>query len=177
MCNQFNKNKVLTLFSDTSTTYLSNCNKKELKLRQKWLILTSWILLEKSPIAPLLKNFLKFCGTRKFITVFTRIRHWSLSRTRWIQSILHQHISLRCIFVLSLYLRQGLLTCLFPLVFSVKRRMHSFSPPWVLHSSPFSPFLTLLFQLNLAKSTNYKTPLYDGLNLSLCYYIIYKCKG
>jgi hypothetical protein len=36
-------------------------------------------LLEKLPVVQLLKNFLAFYGTRKFITVFTRALHWSLS--------------------------------------------------------------------------------------------------
>jgi hypothetical protein len=36
----------------------------------------SWALLEKLPIVQLLKNFTAFCGTRRFITVFTRALHW-----------------------------------------------------------------------------------------------------
>jgi hypothetical protein len=36
-------------------------------------------LLEKLPIVQLLKNFPAFYGTRRFITVFTRALHWSLS--------------------------------------------------------------------------------------------------
>jgi hypothetical protein len=39
----------------------------------------SWALLEKPPIVQLLKNFTVFYGTRRFITVFTRALHWSLS--------------------------------------------------------------------------------------------------
>jgi hypothetical protein len=41
----------------------------------------SWsrALLEKPPIVQLLKSFPAFYGTRKFITVFTRALHWSLS--------------------------------------------------------------------------------------------------
>jgi hypothetical protein len=39
----------------------------------------SWALLEKLPIVQLLKNFPAFYGTRRFITVFTRAPHWSLS--------------------------------------------------------------------------------------------------
>jgi hypothetical protein len=35
-------------------------------------------LLEKPPIVQLLKIILKFYGTRKFITMFTRALHWSL---------------------------------------------------------------------------------------------------
>jgi hypothetical protein len=33
------------------------------------------------------KNFPAFYGSRRFITVFTRALHWSLSWARWIQSI------------------------------------------------------------------------------------------
>jgi hypothetical protein len=58
----------------------------------------SWALLEKLPIVQLLKNFPAFYGTRKFITVFTRALHWSLSWARSIQSIPSHPISLRWIF-------------------------------------------------------------------------------
>jgi hypothetical protein len=37
--------------------------------------------------AKLLKKFPSFYGTRKFITVFTKTCHQSLSWARWIQSI------------------------------------------------------------------------------------------
>jgi hypothetical protein len=37
------------------------------------------LLLEKPPIVQLLKNLPIFYGTQKFITVFTRVLHWSLS--------------------------------------------------------------------------------------------------
>jgi hypothetical protein len=36
-------------------------------------------LLEKPPVAQLLKNFPIFYGSRRFITVFTIALHWSLS--------------------------------------------------------------------------------------------------
>jgi len=44
----------------------------------------SRILLEKLTGSQLVKKFLAFCGTRRFITVFTRARHLSLS---WARSI------------------------------------------------------------------------------------------
>jgi hypothetical protein len=47
----------------------------------------SWALLEKPPIVQLLKNFPTFYGTRRFINVFTRALHWSLSWARSIQFI------------------------------------------------------------------------------------------
>jgi hypothetical protein len=36
-------------------------------------------LLEKPPIVQLLKKFPALYGTQRFITVFTRALHWSLS--------------------------------------------------------------------------------------------------
>jgi hypothetical protein len=43
--------------------------------------ITAWsfVLLEMPPVAQLRKNFPKFCGTRRIITVFTRALHRSLS--------------------------------------------------------------------------------------------------
>jgi hypothetical protein len=48
----------------------------------------SWALLEKPPIVQPLMNFPAFYGTRRFITVFTRALHWSLSWARSIPSYL-----------------------------------------------------------------------------------------
>jgi hypothetical protein len=53
----------------------------------------SWALLEKPPIVQLLKNFLAFYGTRRFIAVLTRALHWSLSWVRSIQYTLFHRIS------------------------------------------------------------------------------------
>jgi hypothetical protein len=46
--------------------------------------LRSWALLEKPPVVQRLNNFPAVYGTRRFITVFTRALHWSLS---WDRSI------------------------------------------------------------------------------------------
>jgi len=48
--------------------------------------------MEKVPFetlifAQLVNKFPTFYGIRRFITVFTTVHHWSLSRTRWIHSI------------------------------------------------------------------------------------------
>jgi hypothetical protein len=59
----------------------------------------SWALLEKLPVVQLLKNYPVFYGTRRFITVFTRALHWSLSWARSIQSIPSHPISVRSIIV------------------------------------------------------------------------------
>jgi hypothetical protein len=64
------------------------CFNLSLTLTRSW----SWALLEKPPIVQSLKNFPAFYGTRRFITVFTRALHWSLSWARSIQSIhIHFH--------------------------------------------------------------------------------------
>jgi hypothetical protein len=44
-----------------------------------------------------LKNFPAFHGTWRFINMFTRALHWSLSWTRWIQYIPSHPVSLRSI--------------------------------------------------------------------------------
>jgi hypothetical protein len=43
-------------------------------------LLTPWcrILFEKLVATQLVKNILLYCGTRRFITVFTKARHWIL---------------------------------------------------------------------------------------------------
>jgi hypothetical protein len=43
-------------------------------------------LLERSPVVKPLKNFPEFYETRRFITAFTRVLHWSLSWAKSIQS-------------------------------------------------------------------------------------------
>jgi len=47
--------------------------------------LTSWsrLLLEKLTNPRLEKNFPAFYGSRRFITVFIKASHWSLSWARW----------------------------------------------------------------------------------------------
>jgi hypothetical protein len=49
--------------------------------------LTAWSsALQKLTVTQLVKKLPTFYGTRIFIAMFTRARHWSLSRTRWMQS-------------------------------------------------------------------------------------------
>jgi hypothetical protein len=56
-------------------------------------------------IAQLIEKHTAIYGTWRFITVFTRAHHWSLSRNRWIQSTISHPISLRSILILSSYIR------------------------------------------------------------------------
>jgi hypothetical protein len=77
----------------------------------------SWAPLEKQPIVQLLRNFPAYYGTRRFITVFTRALHWSLSWARSIQSIQSHSLSPRSILMLSTHLRPELPSGRFPSVF------------------------------------------------------------
>jgi hypothetical protein len=55
----------------------------------------SWALIEKPSVVQLLKKFPAFYGTQRFITLFTRALHWSLSWATSIQFIPSHPISLR----------------------------------------------------------------------------------
>jgi len=59
-------------------------------------------------------------NTRRFITVFKRARHWSISWARCFQSTLYQTICLRSILIFSSYLRLGLPSSLFSSGFTTK---------------------------------------------------------
>jgi hypothetical protein len=65
--------------------------------------------MEQSPSWEASQEIPRFYGTRKFITIFTTARRWSLSWARWIQSKSSHPSSLKCILILSSHLRQGLL--------------------------------------------------------------------
>jgi hypothetical protein len=73
----------------------------------------SWAFLENPPVAQLLKNLSTFYGTRRFITVFTRALHWSLTRARSVQSIPPYPLP-KTLFILSSHLRLVLSSGLFP---------------------------------------------------------------
>jgi hypothetical protein len=59
-----------------------SCGLKLIALVLYYITQWSWTLLEKPPVMQLLKNFPIFYGTRRFITVFTRALHWSLSSAK-----------------------------------------------------------------------------------------------
>jgi hypothetical protein len=73
-----------------------------------------WALLEKPPIVKLLRNFPAFYAIRRFITVFTRVLHWSLSWASSIQFTPSHLTSLRSISLLSTHLLLGLPSGLLP---------------------------------------------------------------
>jgi hypothetical protein len=94
-------------------------------------------LLEKLPIVQLLKNFPAFYETRRFITVFTRAFHWSLSWARSIQS--NHPISLSSILILFTHLRLGLPSGFFPYGFSINILYVFLFSPFVLQYCPSHP--------------------------------------
>ena len=66
------------------------------------------------------KIFPAFHGTRRFITALTSVRHLSLSWASPIQSIYPHPTSWRPVLILSILLRLGLPSCLFPSGFLTK---------------------------------------------------------
>ena len=73
------------------------------------------LLLVKLTGLKLVKNFLAFHGTRRFITTLTSFRHLSLSWASPIQSIYTHPTSWRSSLILSTHLRLGLPSDLLPL--------------------------------------------------------------
>jgi hypothetical protein len=102
---------------DTTGTQTPTPKPVAMPTELSWLpsLTRSWssALLEKLSIVQVLKNFQAFYGTRRFITVFKRALHWSLSWARSIQSIPSNPISIRSILILSSHLRLGLPSGLF----------------------------------------------------------------
>ena len=102
----------------------------------------SWALLEKLPVVQLLKNSTTFCGSRRFITMFTRALHWSLSVTD--QSSPHYPIlslHFNIIHPPSSWSSNGL----FPTGFHTNILYAFHFYPFVLHALPTSSSLTWSF--------------------------------
>ena len=94
-------------------------------------ILTPWcrVLLEKLTGLQLVKKFLAFHGTRRFITALTSVRHLSLSWANTIQSTYPHPTSWRSFLILSTHLCLGLPSGLFPSGFPTKTLYATLSSP------------------------------------------------
>jgi len=93
----------------------------------------STVLLEKLTGFQLVKKLPAFHGTRMFITTFTSAQHLSQTWANSIQSIPPHPTSWRSILILSLHLRLGLPSGLFPSGFSTQTLYTSLLSPrgWV----------------------------------------------
>jgi len=78
------------------------------------LIPCSRVLLEKPIVTQLVKKFPALYGTWRFITMFTRAHHWSLSWARCIQSTPSLPISLTSVPILHTHLCLCHVSGLFP---------------------------------------------------------------
>jgi hypothetical protein len=103
----------------------------------------TWSHQARNQVTQLVSKFPAFCGTRRFITMFTRARHWSLSWARCIHSTPSHPVSLRHILILSSHVYQGLpsgffrfsnqeLLCISHLSHACYMP-HTSHPPWLYH--------------------------------------------
>ena len=113
------------------------------------------VLLEKLTGLQLVKKFHAFCGTRRFITALTSVRHLSLSWASPIQSIYPHSTSWISVLILSIHLRLGLLSGLFPSGFPTRSYTHPSPHPYTPHAQPISFFSMLSPAQYWVSSTNH----------------------
>ena len=90
----------------------------------------------------LVKKFPAFCGTRRFFTALTSVRHLSLSWASPIQSTYPHPTSWRSILITT-HLRLGLPSGLFPSGFPTKTLYAPSPHPYAPHAQPISFFSSL----------------------------------
>ena len=110
--------------------FLRSHNKQQHAICYTYL-LTAWcrVPVEQLTGLQLVKKFPAFHGTRRFITARTSVRHLSLSWASPIQSIYPHPTSWRSIVILSIHLRLGLPSGLFPSGFPTKTLYTPLSSP------------------------------------------------
>jgi hypothetical protein len=91
---------------------------------------------EGPPVLKSLKNFTTRYGTQRFITLLTRALYQPLSWARSIQTIPPHPTPLSCILVLSIHLRLGFPSDIFPSGFPNNNLYVFFFSPFVLHALP-----------------------------------------
>jgi len=117
---------------------------------------TSWsTVLEKLTCFQLVKKFLSFYGSWRFITTFTRAWHLSIFWARSIQSIPPHTASFRFILILSSHLHLGFQMVSFPQVSPQNAVCTPYTPPYVLHAPPISLFLIWSPEQYLVSSTDH----------------------
>jgi hypothetical protein len=128
-------------------------------------LLTPWctVLLEKLTGLQLVKKFPAFCGTRRFITALTSVRHLSLSWASPILSTYPHPTSWRSILILSTHLRLGFPSGLFPSVFPTKNLYAPSPHPYAPHAQPIS------LCINLAKVSLFSVRLFPIYNFQCLY--------
>ena len=94
-------------------------------------LLTPWcrVILERLTGLQLVKKFPALCGTRRFITALTSVRHLSLSWANPVQSTYPHPTFWRSILILSTHLGLGLPSGLFPSGFPTKNLYAPLSSP------------------------------------------------
>jgi hypothetical protein len=114
---------------------------KWFNIRTAW----SWVLLDKPPVAQLVKNSSAFYGIWRFITVFTRALQKYLFWARSIQSIQPSTFCIKSINLLSYHLRlllpSGLISSSFPTNIPYAYLFSTCVP----HAIPITPFLPWSF--------------------------------
>ena len=123
-------------------------------------LLTPWcrVFLEKLTGLQLVKKFLAFHGTRRFITALTSVRHLSLSWVSSTQSIYPHPTSWRSILILSIHLHLGLPSGLLPSGFPSKTLYTPSPHPYTPHAQPISFFSILSPAEYWVRSTNHLAP-------------------
>ena len=101
------------------------------------------VLLEQLTGLQLVKKFLTFHGTRRFITALTSVRHLSVSWASPIHSTCPHPTSWRSILILSTHLRLGLPSGLFPSGFPTKTLYTPSPHPYAPHAQPILFFSIL----------------------------------
>ena len=112
---------------------------------------TPWsrVLLEKLTGFKLVKKFLAFYGTQKFITAFTSARQLSLSCARSIQSMPPLPTSWRPILILSSHLRLGLPSAHLPQITLTPKTPLCISPISHTLHNPSHSFSSSFYQANI----------------------------
>jgi hypothetical protein len=105
----------------------------------------STTLLEKLMVAQPVNNLSAFYETRKFVTVFTTVRHWTLPKAGWIQSTALHPVYLRYILILFSDHSVGPSCGLYPSSFRIKFRTRFTTYPIHLDTIILSDYANLSY--------------------------------